>query len=392
MATSFKQHVDTSKAPMDFVRLDATIEPDFSTIDLATRSVDFVMSTNKKDSYGEIVVQDWDLGAYSLNPVLLYGHNWFAKSAADTLPIGHMQNVAVVKGKLKGRAFLASAKANPLAEMVWNGLIEKSIRAGSVGFRTTEVTTKRVNDQDQVFLSGNILKEFSITPIGANSDVVALGDEEHAQESQEQQFRRLAARAKALDPQERGNHDRGDNMDPKEKELSDLRQRAENDAKELQLLREKATERVKADTERARADAERVEFDRAKSEADRKAADDETTRLKAEVEVFRALAKENREKAVTTECTALMGTKILPAQAESFKMLMLSEHSEVVACFRAFVEAGQDLKGITAPKIGTEESTGKNKGADDDVAPAAGLRVIAWAADKAKADQKEGVA
>ena len=43
-------------------------------LDLRKRSIDFVASTASLDSHGTIVEQDWDLGRYLRNPVVLLEH------------------------------------------------------------------------------------------------------------------------------------------------------------------------------------------------------------------------------------------------------------------------------------------------------------------------------
>lgn len=137
-------------------------------INLEERWADFVLSTDTVDSYGDVVVQDWDLVRYSLNPVVLYGHrSW-------ELPIGHAENVRVEKRKLLARLYFVDEKANPLAEQIWQGIVQKSIRAVSVGFRSKAGESREIDGKFVYVLTGNELVEVSIVPIGANPEAVAV--------------------------------------------------------------------------------------------------------------------------------------------------------------------------------------------------------------------------
>jgi HK97 family phage prohead protease len=133
------------------------------------RSVDVIASSSAIDGYGEIVVQDWDLKRFTANPVVLFGHNSY------DLPIGHASNVRVEDGKLLATLNLVDEKASPMAERVWQGIKQGSLRAVSVGFRTKNPpTTADVNGKAILMLSGNELIEISVVPIPANPEATAL--------------------------------------------------------------------------------------------------------------------------------------------------------------------------------------------------------------------------
>lgn len=133
----------------------------------AERVVDVIASTDALDSYGDVVVQDWNLERYFKNPVVLWGHNSYG------MPIGFAENVAVQDGKLKAAIRFVDAKANPLAEQVWEGMKQGSLRAVSVGFRPGRVDRGQRDGKDVYFLSANELIEISVVPIPANPDAVA---------------------------------------------------------------------------------------------------------------------------------------------------------------------------------------------------------------------------
>lgn len=133
------------------------------------RSLDVIASTTAIDSYGEIVVQDWDLKRYLANPVVLYGHSTW------DMPIGHASNVRVENNQLLATLHLVDEKANPLAERVWQGIKQGSLRAVSVGFRTKgNPSTADVNGKPVLMLTGNELIEISVVPIPANPEAIAL--------------------------------------------------------------------------------------------------------------------------------------------------------------------------------------------------------------------------
>lgn len=137
-------------------------------MNVEARSVDVVASTPSLDAYSEVVVQDWDLERYKKNPVVLYGHNSYC------LPIGHAENVRVEKGQLLATLFFVDARANPLAEQVWQGIQQKSLRAVSVGFRCDAASQQEIDGEQRYVLTGNELVEISVVPIPANPDCVAL--------------------------------------------------------------------------------------------------------------------------------------------------------------------------------------------------------------------------
>lgn len=133
------------------------------------RSVDVVASTAAIDGYGEIVAQDWDLTRYLANPVVLYGHNSW------DLPIGHASNVRVENGKLLATLNFVDEKASLMAERVWQGIKQGSLRAVSVGFRTkNKPSSVDLDGKTTLVLSGNELIEISVVPIPANPEAIAL--------------------------------------------------------------------------------------------------------------------------------------------------------------------------------------------------------------------------
>lgn len=150
---------------------------DVRAINETERSVEVIASTDDVDSYGEILVQDWDLSRYEKNPTVLWNHN------AWGLPIGHSENVRVEKlpgdvsvlggGKLRAKLFFVDANANEMGERVWQGFLQKSIRAVSVGFQSKQGVTRDIDGKTVFVLSGNVLVEISAVTLPANPNAVA---------------------------------------------------------------------------------------------------------------------------------------------------------------------------------------------------------------------------
>jgi HK97 family phage prohead protease len=130
------------------------------------REVDFIMSTGVKDSYGEIVRQNWRLTRFEKNPQAPFGHR------SGELPIGQWLNVRVEDGALKGTLRVASAAANPLAENVWHSILEQTLRAVSVGFMPHKVSCEEIDGEEVVVLDDNELFECSVVPIPANPEAL----------------------------------------------------------------------------------------------------------------------------------------------------------------------------------------------------------------------------
>jgi HK97 family phage prohead protease len=131
------------------------------------RSVDVIASTDAQDSYGDIVEQVWDLERYGANPVVLFAHN------SRELPIGKASDIGVVDGQLRAKLHFVDAKANPLAEQVWQSIKQGSLRAVSVGFYPKDVRWEKRDGREVMVLSNNELLEISVTPVPANPDALA---------------------------------------------------------------------------------------------------------------------------------------------------------------------------------------------------------------------------
>jgi hypothetical protein len=229
---AMRQLAQEDVADDDMVRRTFDVEIRAGSINKDERSAEFILSSEAIDSYDEIVEQDWDLKRYKKNPVVLYGHNrgsgfFDSLTQEETLPIGHAEDIRVEETKggkrLVARLHFATAEATPMAERVWQGILQKSLRAVSVGFRPGDVRAEKHSGKDVYVLSKNVLFENSVVPIGANWQAVSLsadGKPIDMRARQLAQLQRLAAKQAGITPPAAESRPETTpmetNMDPKE--------------------------------------------------------------------------------------------------------------------------------------------------------------------------------
>ena len=144
-----------------------TIEPE-----TASRTIDVVASTDLRDRCGRVVLQDWNLATYLQNPVVLWNHGegagWDSDDTELTIPIGFATNVRVEENQLRATLNFVDAKASPLAEKVYQGMRQGSIRAVSVGWLAHTVRYEIHDDVEVLVCANNELLEISPCAIPAN--------------------------------------------------------------------------------------------------------------------------------------------------------------------------------------------------------------------------------
>ena len=131
-------------------------------VDKYSRSVPIVASTPNPVE-GDAIV-GWDLERFLKSPVILWAHD------AMSLPIGTAEDVEwdPVVG-LKMRVKFARAEANPLAEQVYQGVVDGIVRAVSVGYAVDEKPTDDPNAPTRTVRNATLL-EVSFVPIGLDED------------------------------------------------------------------------------------------------------------------------------------------------------------------------------------------------------------------------------
>lgn len=139
------------------------------------REVDFICSTERLDSYGTVLEQDWaenggrGLKRFQANPVLLYAHNSW------DLPIGQARSVHV-EGIGSDRRLVATvwfSDVHERAREVWALVKERTLRGISVGFKWNSYRFQKEGDKEFLILSDLELRELSITPCPSNPDCLA---------------------------------------------------------------------------------------------------------------------------------------------------------------------------------------------------------------------------
>ena len=284
-------------------------------VDAEKRSVDVIASTDAVDAYGEIVDQSWELKRYLANPVVLYNHNreGFLETLDPecTLPIGYAENVGVIDGKLQARLVFVDEKANPMAEKVLQGFLQKSLRAVSVGFNPKTVRSELLDGKEILRLSNNELFEISVTPMGANPEAVA--------KSRAKSMQSLKARASAQNPSAPS-----DTTEKTMDEVAELRAKLAQVESAKAAVDAKLAETVKAtETSLALATKTLSDVSIALVARDGESVVDAAKRVAGELASGAIALKTANEKIVDQEVSALIGKKITPAEKSGMVKLAL---------------------------------------------------------------------
>lgn len=308
------------------------------------RSVEVVVSTDSLDAHGDVVDQDWDLKRYKRNPVVLFQHGGgFFGALEDDLPIGYAKDVAVSDGQLEATLVFVNEKANPLAEKVWQGFVQKSLKAVSAGFRPHKVAREMDDDREFYRLSNNELYEISVVAIPSNADAVAKSKALAQLDRLAGPKTNKASPTPVVTP-------KGANKET-DMDLKEL----EDKIKSLEAAAAKSAEAMATTTKSLEAaNAKTVELTAQLTDLTAKLAVSEKSlgeaNAKLETETKRAV---EAEKAVTTaKVDALVGKKITPAERDEFVELALSNHAlyEKMIAKRADLPTAVSTLVVTASK------------------------------------------
>jgi hypothetical protein len=328
------------------------------TLNEKKRSVRVIASTSAIDSYDERVEQSFRLERYESNPVVLYGHNrvgflGLGGDPKDTLPIGFATDIEVTD-HLEVTLNFVDEKANPMAELVWQGFVQTSIRAVSIGFFPHTVREEKHDDRDIYVLADNELYEISAVPIPANPEAVALSAERNAERAWLKERAHPTSAARAA------------------QENIEMQLSPEQIKKLQDDLAAKETE---CNTLRSQCGTLQTQVTTATNEL--AAVNDALTKLEPATDAFKgldALGKVGvlkksidtaKAKSIEAEVDALIGKKLLPAQKADFVALRTNSPES----FESIVKGLQDLpqtKETTPPeanptKSKADSSLGKSK-------------------------------
>lgn len=161
-----------------------------------TRTIPFIASTADKDRHGSILNQDnWDLSGFRTNPVIGYQHQLHPDMCIKSTPddvIGKGMNIRTERNEQTGEGILLldvwfeDEKTNPLAEKVFNKLLNGTLNAVSVGFyplfvdgeESRKGNPEAGEDAGADYMFGQELLEVSVVNIPSNKHALqkAVGD------------------------------------------------------------------------------------------------------------------------------------------------------------------------------------------------------------------------
>ncbi len=136
------------------------------------RSASFVASTNRLDTYGDIIEQEWDLDDFWKNPAFLWSHD------SGKLPIGWVRefNPSSDRSHTVARVEFAPEGHDEFVDKLVRAVRIKLVRAVSVGFVPVEMED-RLDDRgrwDGYHFMRSRLIELSLCTIPANPDALSL--------------------------------------------------------------------------------------------------------------------------------------------------------------------------------------------------------------------------
>lgn len=144
---------------------------DMNVVKAGTQSADdpftFIMSSERKDSMGDIIRQDgWQLRDFKRNPIALFGHE-------HGFPIGTWKNVRVENKRLVGELQFAEKGTSDRIDEIRALVEQRVLKAVSVGFRIQEYEPIDPDDKWGAWdiQKANLL-ETSVVSVPANPDAL----------------------------------------------------------------------------------------------------------------------------------------------------------------------------------------------------------------------------
>jgi len=144
------------------------------------RVIRFRASDDTLDRMGEVILAEgWDLGEFSVNPVIMQFHDY------TSWPIGRAVAAGIVGNALMIDAEFDPPEVDESADLVFRKIKHGSVRTGSVGFQPMEWVTpgtaeamkkeelfKKYPKATRIYTKSKLL-EFTICPIPANPNALA---------------------------------------------------------------------------------------------------------------------------------------------------------------------------------------------------------------------------
>jgi hypothetical protein len=157
-----------------------------------TRTVEFIISSAARDRHDSVLnMNGWQLDNFNRNPIVGYQHNVYggnmcmAANPDDVLGPGR---AFIEKDLLIGEVTFETKDINPQAEKIFRKVLNKTLRATSVGFleigegEMKKTLDEKGNVTDQVYhFAGQELLEFSIVNIPSNPEAVGRSLANHTE-------------------------------------------------------------------------------------------------------------------------------------------------------------------------------------------------------------------
>lgn len=139
-------------------------------VDTENLLVDFTISTDSVDRYGDVVeASGWDLKNYKRNPVILFAHDSVSPPIAKCIP----KSLKIENGKLKATAQFMPRDLYDFSFMIFSMYQKGFMKATSVGFRPLEwAFSEDKNREMGVDFTKQELLEFSCVPVPANPEAL----------------------------------------------------------------------------------------------------------------------------------------------------------------------------------------------------------------------------
>jgi HK97 family phage prohead protease len=153
--------------------LKRNIDTELRKIDEDSRTIEFVISTEKKDAHGTIIPNSaWDLERYNKNGIVLYQHSMHTSETDDVIG---KATVRAEEGKLIATVEFEPKELNEVADKVFRKIKFGSLKATSVGFIAKSAhwgEKDKSEDEDVLYFDQVELLEFSIVKVPSNPDAV----------------------------------------------------------------------------------------------------------------------------------------------------------------------------------------------------------------------------
>jgi phage head maturation protease len=157
------------------------LNPVIRSIDVESRSVEFVISSEAVDSHETVFkAEGWDLARYAKNPIVSYQHDDF--SSDPDMIIGTSE-VRMEDGQLIARLTLENLEddMNEIAEKVWRKIQKGTLRMASIFARPLDgrYGDRSLNEDPEIFyFTRSELYAWSVVTIGSNPDAQVRSESE----------------------------------------------------------------------------------------------------------------------------------------------------------------------------------------------------------------------